>query len=221
MDVTLTPVEARVLACLAEKETATPEYYPLTLNALVAACNQKSNRDPMMQLDATEVVRALDGLRDRQFVWEAMVAGSRVPKYQHRFRDRLNLSECQLALLCELMLRGPQTPGELRTHAARLVPFDSIEDVQAVLNELNDRPDGPFVVLLPREPGKREQRYAHLLCGPVDIAASAGAAPPEPAREAVRRDGERLAIFESELHALREEVAALRGQLESFARQFE
>jgi uncharacterized protein YceH (UPF0502 family) len=221
MDIELTPVEARVLACLCEKEAATPDNYPLTLNALVAACNQKSNRDPVMQLDATDVVRALDSLRDRQLVWEAMVAGSRVPKYQHRFRDRLNLSECQLALLCELILRGPQTPGELRTHASRLAPFESIAAVQAVLDELAARDDGPFVVLLPREPGKREQRHAHLLCGPVDIPEPSVTAPAEPAREAVRKEDERLETLESRVLELQQEVAALRERLETFTRQFE
>src|SRR5689334_24425155 len=151
----LTPVEARVLGALIEKDATTPDQYPLSLNALVNACNQKSNRDPVMSADEAAVQTTLDHLARKHLVIEKSGFGSRVPKYQHRFCNTefgsLKFTPQELAIVCELLLRGPQTPGELRTRAARMAPFGETSDVEAALMRLRDRPDGPFVVQLARE----------------------------------------------------------------------
>lgn len=220
-DLVLTDSEARALGGLVEKSMATPDYYPLTLNSLTAACNQKSNRDPVMSLDSTEVVRALDGLRDKKLAWEGTSSASRVPKYRHRFDERFGTTEEETVLLCELLLRGPQTPGELRTHASRLTAC-TVESVTAALDRLGDREDFPFVVLLPREPGKRERRYAHRLCGD-PVPATADAAPasaPEPARVAVREADDRIASLDGRLETVEAAVAALRERLDAFIDEF-
>ena len=163
------PHEARVIGCLIEKQVATPDQYPLSLNALTNACNQKSNRDPVLRLDEREVQAIVDWLIRRQLVMEKSGFGSRVPKYQHLFCNTqfgsLRFSPRGTAIVCELLLRGPQTPGELRTHAARLAPFNDVSEVEAELEELMTRPDGPFVARLQREPGRRESRYMHLFGG--------------------------------------------------------
>lgn len=218
LPIRLTPIEARVLACLFEKSVATPEYYPMTLVALTAACNQKSNRDPVLQVHETEVVSALDGLREKKLAWSVSLAGSRVPKYRHSFAEVLPLPLPALALLCELMLRGPQTAAELRAHAARLVPFTEDTPVQALLDSLIAYQTEPLVIRLPRQPGRREERYAHLLCGP--IAAEETPPPPEPARLAVQAETERLTRLESEVQALTDEVNRLKAQFQDFASQF-
>jgi uncharacterized protein YceH (UPF0502 family) len=214
------PVEARVLACLVEKSITTPEYYPLTLNALTAACNQKSNRDPMMQVTDTEVVRALDSLRDRKLAWSVTLAGSRAPRYRHSLQDVIPLSPAHTAVLCELLLRGPQTLGELRTHASRMVEIPDTAAVQGILQDLSSRSDGPLVVVLPRQPGRREDRYAHLLCGapPVEPEASS---PVEPARLAVLAENERLAALEAKVALLQDELARLNARFGDFERQFQ
>ncbi len=169
MNIELTPYEARVIGCLIEKQITTPDQYPLSLNALVNACNQKSNRDPVLDLDEGTVQRTVDGLSRKHFVVEKSGFGSRVPKYQHRFCNTeygtLKLDEQEVAVICELLLRGPQTPGELRSRAGRMATFADVSDVEAALARLADR-EG-FVVRLPREPGRRESRFAHLLSGPV------------------------------------------------------
>jgi uncharacterized protein len=169
MPLELTAHEARVIGCLIEKQIATPDQYPLSLNALTNACNQKSNRHPVLDLEEREVQALVDGLMRRQLVLEKSGFGSRVPKYQHLFCNTqfgsLKFSPQGTAIVCELLLRGPQTPGELRTHAARLAPLHDVSEVELELEELMTRPDGPFVARLPREPGRRESRYMHLFSG--------------------------------------------------------
>ncbi len=221
MEPTLSPIEIRVLACLVEKSLSTPEYYPLTLNALTAACNQKSNRDPVMEVSDEDIVRALDSLRDRRLAWSVTLAGSRAPKYRHRIEDVYPLAPPQLAVLCELMLRGPQTAGELRTHAGRLCALADVADVQAILQQLMTWAGGPLASVAPRRSGQREERYAHLLGGPP--AAETEAAPPvaEPARLAVMVGNERIAALEARVATLQDELARLKAQFEDFARQLQ
>ncbi len=174
MTIELSPHEARVVGCLIEKEITTPEQYPLSLNALVNACNQKSNRDPVLELDEATVQRTLDQLSKRYLVSEHGGFGSRVAKYQHRFCNTeygtLKFTPQELGIVCELLLRGPQTPGELRSRASRLCPLKDVTEVEAALDALARREDGPFVKRLAREPGKRESRFAHLFGGEVDDA---------------------------------------------------
>jgi len=175
MNIELTAIEARVIGCLIEKQITTPDQYPLSLNALVNASNQKSNRDPVLELDERTVQQTVDDLGRKHFVMEKSGFGSRVPKYQHRFCNTeygtLKLDPQELAIVCELLLRGPQTPGELRSRAARMAPFSDVSEVEAALTRLSERADGPFVVRLAREPGRRESRYAHLFSGPVSESA--------------------------------------------------
>ncbi len=218
MDTPLSQTEARVLGSLIEKEMTTPEYYPLTLAALTAACNQKSNRSPVMQLLDTEVVRELDSLRDRKLAWETSSSGGRVPKYRHGAAELLKLSSPQLAIICELILRGPQTAAELRIHTARMAELPGTDEVIAVLNELMQRPEGALVTRLGRCSGQREERYAQLLCGPVET--DAGGAAPEPARMIVASENERIAKLEAEIASLREQMTGLRAELTSFMAQF-
>src|ERR1700720_2610734 len=175
MNLELTLHETRVIGCLVEKEITTPDQYPLSLNALTNACNQKSNRDPVMALDEPSVQHIVDTLARRHFVVEKSGFGSRVPKYQHRFCNSeygtLKLTAQELAIVCELLVRGPQTPGELRTRASRMAAFSEVGQVEAALESLRTREDGPFVVRLPREPGRRDSRYAHLFSGAVAVPA--------------------------------------------------
>jgi uncharacterized protein YceH (UPF0502 family) len=179
MNLVLTPMEARVIGCLIEKQITTPDQYPLSLNALVNACNQKSNRDPTMDVDEPTVQRTLDDLSKKHLILERSGFGSRVPKYQHRFCNTefgtLKFTPQELAIVCELLLRGPQTPGELRPRAARMAPFTDVDQVEATLESLRTRDDGPFVVRLPRQPGRRDSEYAHLFGGPVAAAESVAA----------------------------------------------
>lgn len=219
MEILLNDVEVRVLGCLIEKELATPEYYPLTLNSLTTACNQKSNRDPVMALEESEVVRALDGLKMKHVAIQAADSG-RVPRYRHILAERLRFSPAELAILTELLLRGPQTLGELRTRAERMHPFTDLTAVEQVLGELAERTP-PRVMRLPRQPGRKESRFAHLLAGEPDLSAEERPAPPEGARLQVMAENERLAALESEVAALRAEVAELRQVMEEFRSQFE
>jgi uncharacterized protein YceH (UPF0502 family) len=221
MENILNPVEARVLATLVEKEITTPNNYPLTLTSLTVACNQKSNRYPVTDLTEQDVVRALFRLREMNVAWEKAPAGSRVLKYSHEFSQLLDLNDPQLAVMTELMLRGPQTVGELRTRCERMHPLGDIAQAAELLQSLVDWPDGPLVVKLPREPGRRESRYAHLLCGepeisddPVDVAEA-------PAVLAVRAENERIAELETQVQALQTEMAELSRQFAEFKTQFE
>jgi uncharacterized protein YceH (UPF0502 family) len=218
MPIELTPHEARVIGCLIEKQIATPDQYPLSLNALVNACNQKSNRDPVLALEEREVQAVVDGLMKRQLVLEKSGFGSRVPKYQHLFCNTqfgtLKFSPQGTAIVCELLLRGPQTPGELRTHAARLAPLHDVSEVETELEELMTRPDGPFVARLPREPGRRESRYMHLFSGEAPPELAAGDAQPERTGTAATGTSpllERIAALEAAVTALRQEVDELRA----------
>jgi uncharacterized protein len=207
MDIIITPVEVRVLGALIEKDVTTPEYYPLSLNSLTNACNQKSNRDPAMGVDEESVIRALDRLRQKKIVCETHVAGSRVLRYGHKVKEVFDFSPQEIGVLCELFLRGPQTPGEIRARAARLCPFKDIAEVDATLARLMEREDGPFVVKLPRQPGYKECRYAHLFCGEVkvDEAGKAG-----PAGIAVGANDERIAALEKKVETLRAELDELK-----------
>ena len=208
----LNPLEARILGCLVEKELATPEYYPLTLNALVAACNQKNNRDPVFQLTADEVEKGLGTLQyDRQLVATYAGVGARAVKYVHRLTETLGVDTPELALLCELLLRGPQTPGELRGRAARMHPFASPAEVRTVLDALAARPE-PYVVELPRAAGCKENRFAHAF-GPLpDVAPAAAPAPraPAPAPDRPPADSGRIQELERRLAELEAQIAALR-----------
>ncbi len=224
MEMHLDPHEARVIGCLIEKQITTPDQYPLSLNALTSACNQKSNRDPLLALDETTVQQVLDGLSRRHMVMEKSGFGSRVPKYQQRFCNtefsNLQFTPQELAIVCELLLRGPQTPGELRSRASRMAGFSDVAQVEQALEALAQRPSGALVVRLPREPGRRESRYAHLFSGATAAdatAAAAATAPAEPvaAMPAARPKAERIDALEEEVRALRAELDDLRRRLGS------
>lgn len=220
MDIILNSVEARVLGSLIEKELTTPDYYPLTLNALTNACNQKSNRDPVMGLDEKAVVRGLDGLREKQFVWQVRTAGSRVSKYEHNIKNAAAFSTQEIGILCVLLLRGPQTVGELRSRTARLYNFRDLSEVEATLQELTDRKEGPFVVRLPRQTRRKERRYTHLFCGEVAVDEEEEA-PTETARLEVRAENERITELEQKVTLLQTEMSELKQQFAEFVRQFE
>ncbi len=219
----LTEVEVRVLGALVEKETTTPEYYPLSVNALMNACNQKSNREPVMTLDEDAVQRALRSLSVQALVRSAG-GDSRVAKYEHRLNELYNFHRHELAVLCVLMLRGPQTPGELRTRAERLYSFDDLEAVHAALNLLMRR-EPPLVRVLPRVPGTKESRYMQLLSGDEQPPPDTGSASPSPARTPATTSasesaiGERIAQLESELDEHRREIETLRQQFAAFQKQ--
>lgn len=217
MNVSLTPLEARIIACLIEKQISTPDQYPLSLNALTNACNQKSNRDPVMDLDDLAVQRTLDDLIKKNLVMNKTGFGSRVTKYQHRFCNTefgtYKFNPQELGILCELMLRGPQTPGELRTHSDRLCQFADMQEVDTTLHQLAIRDDGPFIVKLAREPGKRESRYAQLFCGEPPQAVAA----PEPESEYRHSASshERLDRLEQTVAELRDELERIKQSLET------
>jgi len=208
-------VEARVLGALVEKDITTPDYYPLSLNALVNACNQKSNRDPVMNLDENAVGSALGTLQDKGLAGPAGGADSRVPKFEHRLQEVFNFTRPELAVLCVLLLRGPQTPGELRGRTERMHGFGDLSEVQSALQRLIDR-EPPLVAMLPRQPGTKESRYAHLLSGPVESAAQA-----QPRSAPVPEDATRMARVERELESLRNEMNELKQQFADFQKQFQ
>lgn len=213
MDLRLDAEEVRVLGSLLEKEVTTPEYYPLSLNALVNACNQKSNRDPVVHFDEDTVYGVLQNLREKGLLLNVSGAGSRVPKYGHRLSEKLNLGRRESAILCELMLRGPQTPGELRTRAERMHPFADLAEVESVLERMPE-----LFTKLPRRPGEKEARYMHLLSG----AAPEGMAfSEEPADQSPLPRADRLAALEGEVAQLRSELEDLKQQFAGFRRQFE
>ena len=214
MDILLNDVEVRVLGSLMEKSMTTPEYYPLSLNALTNACNQKSNRDPVVSFDETTVVRALDSLREKQLV--VLSASSRVPKYAEIFSGNRKLVTRESALIMVLMLRGPQTIGELRGRTERAYKFGDLEEVEVTLAELDE---SGYVTKLPRMPGRKESRYAHLLAGNVEIEEEAPR--PEPAAIVVRAENERIAALEEEVQRLRQEFDALQDKFTKFKKEFE
>jgi uncharacterized protein len=209
-------MEARVLGALIEKDITTPDYYPLSLNALVNACNQKSNRDPVMSLDENAVRDALYSLNDKGLAGAVSSADSRVSKYEHRLQERFNLARGETAILCVLLLRGAQTPGELRGRSERMFRFEELSDVQSALQRLMQR-EPSLVTALARQPGTKETRYAHLLCGEVE----GGEAATEAVVSSASLDGSRITRLEVEVGNLKSEVAALRQQLEGFRKQFE
>jgi uncharacterized protein len=209
----LDPVEVRVLGCLVEKETATPEYYPLSLNALVNACNQKSNRDPVVGYDDATVEDALERLRAKGLSTRISGRDVRVPKYEHRLAEAFNFGRRETAVLCVLMLRGPQTVGELRGRTERLYTFDDLEGVEATLTRLAEWEPQPLVKRLPRQAGFKESRYAHLLSGDADV-------PDAAPLETAAAPAERAPGLQDRVAALEEEVADLKRQFEDFRRQF-
>lgn len=236
MKIELTPMEARVIGCLVEKQITTPDQYPLSVNALVNACNQKSNRDPLMDVAESVVQNTLDGLSRKHFVIERSGFGSRVPKYQHRFCNTefgtLKFTPQELAIVCELLLRGPQTPGELRSRASRMAPFGDVSEIESALNSLRTREDGPFVVRLARQPGRRDSQYTHLFSGSIpeapeepllvshtaasSSAASSGAASPGTVSSAVAASAaspSRIDRLEAEVKQLRSELDDLKKSL--------
>ncbi|HEV7432627.1 MAG TPA: DUF480 domain-containing protein [Steroidobacteraceae bacterium] len=213
----LTAAEARVIACLIEKQITTPDQYPLSLNALTNACNQKSNRDPVLALSEVEVQQLVDGLVRKHVVMERSGFGSRVPKYQHCYCNTefsgLKFTPQELAIVCELLLRGPQTPGELRSRAARMASISDSAEVEQALQGLAARAEGPVVQRLARQPGRREDRYAQLLTGalPEELTRSVEVSPTSVPDRHSSEDA-RLARLEEDLRQLRAEVAELRAR---------
>lgn len=218
METILSDIEVRVLGSLVEKQVTTPEYYPLTLNALTLACNQKNNRSPVTSYSETEVAGSLESLREKNLAYVFYGSTSRVPKYKHVLPEVMHLSPPELALMCVLLLRGPQTPGELATRAFRLHEFSGLEEVEATLNSLISREPDPLVMRLPRQTGQKETRFAHLLSGVVtsDETREENA----PARRS-GRDNDRVSTLEAEVETLKAEVGMLKSQFETFKKQFE
>jgi uncharacterized protein YceH (UPF0502 family) len=215
----LSTAEVRVLGALVEKSIATPDYYPLSLNALTNACNQLTNREPVMSLEESDVTRAMDRLREQRLATRYHGAESRIARYKHTLTDAMLLTPAEVALLCVLMLRGPQTVGELRTRTERLFKFDTLPEVEEALNALAIRTPDSLVAKLPRQPGTKESRYTHLLSGPVESAALENSARPKDGTAPAADD--RAAQLETEIAALRREVAELKEQFAQFKRQFE
>ena len=214
MQLPLDTIAVRILGALIEKEITTPDNYPLSLNALVAACNQTSAREPVMNLDEATVSRAVNELRQRSAVRAVQQSGSRVLRFRHLMVEGLNLDAPELAVMCMLMLRGPQTPGEIKGRSNRLFDFPDLERVESTLESLINR-QTPLVVRLPRRPGQKDSRYAHLLSGdvPVDV--------PEPATTSVVAEGGRIEALEQAVNTLRAELVDLRTQLDEFRKQFQ
>lgn len=222
MPTILTDTEARVLGCLVEKQVTTPEYYPLTLNALTLACNQKNNRLPVTSLSETAVMQAVESLREKNLVYIFYGSNSRVPKYKHVMPEILHLTQPKLALMCVLMLRGPQTVGELKDRAARLYEFSGLEEAEDTLNSLvtQDKDNEPLVARLPRQPGQKEARFAHLLSGELDLEALAEAE----AQQSVsgrHSSSDRIAQLEQKVETLTEQLKGLREEFAEFKKQFE
>ena len=215
MKILLNEVEVRVLGSLVEKDITTPDYYPLSLNALINACNQKSNRDPVMDLDEDAVRLALRNLSEKGLAAHVSGSDSRVAKYEHRLQEVFNFTRPETAILCVLMLRGPQTPGELRGRSERMHHFEHLDDVQATLHKLMER-DPALVKMLPRLPGTKEARYVHLLAGDVE-----GWEPPAETRIVTSADGDRVAKLEEEVAELKREVEGLKQQAADLRRRFE
>ena len=213
----LTDIETRILGSLVEKDITTPDYYPLSLNALVNACNQKNNRDPVMTLDEQSVRDALTTLQEKHLAGPASGADSRVAKYEHRLQEVFNFDRREIAILCVLLLRGPQTPGELRSRTERMYHFEALDDVIATLDRLAQR-DPPLTAVLPRQPGTKESRYAHLFSGhpPAHEVEQ-----PSAGQAGAEAGADRLGKLEEEVSALRRDVADLQQQCAAFRKQFE
>ena len=222
MNITLTPIEARVLGCLIEKEATTPDVYPLTLNGLLTACNQKSSRDPVMELIYDDLMAALDSLIDKTLVSAWKSDHNRIAKYQHKLRhrvsDKFNFSSPELAVLGVLFLRGPQTIGEIRTRCSRLHEFDGLEAVTSVLAALEANTDGPYVTVLARQQGRKEPRYAHLFCGEPQEPTLPGTTSAERTHSG---SGSRVEALEREVSDLKSALQDLEQRFETFTKQFE
>jgi uncharacterized protein YceH (UPF0502 family) len=216
----LTSIETRILGCLLEKERITPENYPLSLNSLIAACNQSTNRDPVVSHDEKAVEAGVDSLREKKLATMTLGAGSRVPKYRHNLLDHFELNQREVALLCVLLLRGPQTPGEIRNRAERLQFFDSLEQVESFLINLTQGAD-PLVRVLPPGPGQKEKRYVQLLSGEPALATASADEVPLPASSEKNRSQNRIEVLENEVVALREHLQQLREEFAAFRKQFE
>jgi uncharacterized protein YceH (UPF0502 family) len=219
--VNLTEIEARVLGSLIEKDITTPDYYPLSLNALVNACNQKNNRDPVMNLDEETVRLALGTLQEKRLAGPASGADSRVTKFEHRLQEVFNFDRREIAVVCVLLLRGPQTPGELRSRTDRMHHFEALDDIVSTLDRLAQR-EPPLARVLPRQPGTKESRYMHLFSGePAVTDATDVARAPSPARLNSNPSADRLTALEQEVSSLRQELSEVQQQLAAFRKQFE
>jgi uncharacterized protein len=218
MPLLLTDIETRVLGSLIEKDITTPDYYPLSLNALVNACNQKNNRDPVMTLDEPAVRDALAILQEKRLAGPASGADSRVPKFEHRLQEVFNFDRREIAIVCVLLLRGPQTPGELRSRTDRMYHFEALEDVVSTLDRLAQR-EPPLVSVLPRQPGTKESRYMHLFSGDAPVAAAS--APASEPVASTNSDSHRLAQLEHDVAGLKTQLAEIQQQLAAFRKQFE
>ena len=219
----LSAIEARVLGALIEKDITTPDYYPLSLNALVNACNQKNNREPVMTLDEASVRDALATLQEKRMAGPASGADSRVTKYEHRLQEVFNFDRREIAIVCVLLLRGPQTPGELRGRADRMYHFEALDDVVSTLDRLAQR-QPPLARILPRQPGTKESRYTHLFSGEppeADVAQENVARTPLSVTAGGSSTADRLTLLESEVARLREELSEVQQQLAAFRKQFE
>jgi uncharacterized protein YceH (UPF0502 family) len=220
MSTTLTEIEVRVLGVLIEKQITTPEYYPLTLNSLTAACNQKNNRNPVMSLTESDVDHALDSLREKNLAYVFHGSTSRVPKYKHVAPEVLQLNPAELAAMCVLMLSGAQTIGEIRTRGSRLHDFKSLEEVDEMLRGLSGRDSDPLVMKLPRQPGQKDARYAHLLSGQPEVEATEESV--LPSRSARREhEGDRVSKLDEQVQTLTKQIEDLTVQFEEFKKQFE
>ncbi len=217
MSTILNEIEVRVLGSLVEKQLTTPEYYPLTMNALTAACNQKSNRDPVMSLGESEIQAAIDRLRDLSLVYLFYGSGSRTVKYKHMLPSVYELDPAGTAVMTVLMLRGPQTIGEIRDRTGRLFDFRDLNEVQTALDDLAKR-DEPLIVKLERQPGQKEARYAHLLSGEIDVS---NLAAPAERPSGSSSSNERIEKLESEVERLSSELAEFKAQFEEFRKQFD
>jgi uncharacterized protein YceH (UPF0502 family) len=214
----LSEVEIRVLGALIEKDITTPDYYPLSLNALINACNQKNNREPVMNLDEGALRQALDGLHALNLVGPSGDADGRVTKYEHRLQEVFNFNRGETAILCVLLLRGAQTPGELRGRAERMHRFEALDEVQSTLQRLMQR-EPPIVKVLPRQPGTKEARYIHLLSG--EVQEFSGAIAPSAAMVSKNGENEAIARLKGEVQELRKEVADIKHELDRFRQSFE
>lgn len=214
----LTDIETRVLGSLVEKQVTTPEYYPLTLNSLTAACNQKNNRQPVTSYSEDQVAQALETLREKNLTYVYYGSTSRVPKYKHVAVEVLHLNPAELALMCVLMLRSAQTPGELRGHASRLYDFSSLEEIEQTLNGLMSRDQDPLVVRLPRQAGQKEVRFAHLLNGEIATETELESHSP---RRAHSPEPDRVSILEQEVASLKSQIQDLQQQFDTFKKQFD
>lgn len=217
----LSPVEGRVLGVLIEKQMATPDYYPMTLNSLTAGCNQKTNRDPVMNLDEDAVVEALESLRSQHLVWQVKTQGSRVSKFEHNMQEVASFSTPELAILCLLLVRGAQTAGELRSRTGRLATFPGLEAVEHHLRRLQEHENGPFVVKLPRQPGHKESRYCHLLSEVSDQEPSPENGTEVKAPPVGGFDKAVIERLEDRVVSLEAELKALKQEFDDFRRQFD